>query len=93
MMSTERREVESLRLRLDGPTELSLDDLHTWVVWQFPQPRRSGLCGAVRPPIANHTWFPALISRSDQRISVYSHLDREFATPAEAAAWLASQPL
>ncbi|MGD8807659.1 MAG: hypothetical protein PVH65_17545 [Chloroflexota bacterium] len=92
-MSGKRRTVESLELRLDGPTELSLDDLYTWVVWQFPRPRRSGLCGAVRPPIANHTWFPALISRRDQRVSVYGHVNQDFATPAEAAAWLENQPL
>ncbi|MGD8586566.1 MAG: hypothetical protein PVJ75_14540 [Chloroflexota bacterium] len=92
-MSGKRRTVESLELRLDGPTELSLDDLYTWVVWQFPRPRRSGLCGAVRPPIANHTWFPALISRRDQRVSVYGHVNQDFTTPAEAAAWLENQPL
>jgi hypothetical protein len=91
-MSGNRRQVESVEIRIDGPTELTLDDLYSWVVWQFPRPRRSGLCGAVRPPIANHTWFPALINRHDQRISVHGHLDREFATPAEAAEWLNSQP-
>ncbi len=92
-MSGKRRTVESLELRLDGPTELTAEDLYTWVVWQFPRPRRAGLCGAVRPPIANHTWYPALISRRDQRVTVHGHVDKEFATPAEAADWLENQPL
>lgn len=92
-MSLKRRTIESLEFRLDGPTELSLEDLYTWVVWQFPRPRRAGLCGAVRPPIADHTWIPALIGRHDLRVSVYGHLDKEFDTPAEAAAWLENQPL
>jgi hypothetical protein len=91
-VSPKRRLVESLELRLDGPTELSLDDLYTWVVWQFPRLRGKGLCGAVRPPIANHCWYPALISRHDERVSVYGHVEQEFATPAEAAAWLENQP-
>lgn len=87
-MSAKRREVESLQLRLDGPTDLSLDDLYTWVVWQFPRLKKSRLCGAVRPPIADHNWYPALISRNDKRVSVYGHLDQDFETPAEAASWL-----
>lgn len=92
-MSQKRREIESLELRLDGPTELSLDDLYTWAVWQFPKLKRTSLCGAVRPPIANHKWFPALISRRDKRVAVYAHLEQEFDTPADAANWLESQPL
>jgi hypothetical protein len=92
-MSGQRRLVGTLPIRLDGPTELSLDQLYTWVVWQFPRPRHHGLCGAVRPPISQHTWFPALISRRDQRITVYGHIDQEFPTPAEAASWLENQPL
>ena len=92
-MSAKRRKIESLEVRLDGPTDLSLAELYTWVVWQFPRPRRAGLCGAVRPPIPNHTWFPALISRRDEHVTVYGHLDQEFDTPADAAAWLENQPL
>jgi hypothetical protein len=92
-MSGRRRQVDTLELRLDGPTELSLDDLFRWTVWQFPRLRHARLCGAVRPPIANHSWFPALIGRRDQRVSVYGHLDQEFATPGDAASWLENQPL
>ena len=92
-MSGNRHRVESVDLRTDGPTELTLDDLYTWVVWQFPRLKRSGLCGAVRPPIANHGWFPALINRHDKRLLVHGHLNQEFATPAEAAAWIEKQPI
>jgi hypothetical protein len=92
-MSGKRLLVESIEFRADGPTELTLDDLYTWVVWQFPRPRQSGLCGAVRPPIANHTWMPAVINRHDKRVFVHGHLNHEFATPAAAAEWLNDQPL
>ena len=92
-MTKKRRKVAALELRLDGPTELSLAELYAWVVWQFPRPKRSGLCGAVRPPIANHPWIPALISRRDDRVSVYGHLDESFSTPTDAATWLENQPV
>lgn len=92
-MKQDCREIGSLELRLDGPTESSLEELYTWVVWQFPLLNKTSLCGAVRPPIANHSWFPALISRRDESVSVYGHLDEEFATPREAANWLENQQI
>jgi hypothetical protein len=91
-MSSKHRQVELVRIRSDRPTSLTLGDLYTWVIWQFPRPKDSGLCGAVRPPIANHTWYPAWISRRDTRVILYGHLDREFSDPSEAAEWLDSQP-
>ena len=91
-MSGKRRKVAAIEIRSDGPTKVTLGDLYTWVIWQFPRPRGVGLCGAVRPPLANHSWFPALISIRDRRIIVYGHLGQEFDDPAAAAAWLAAQP-
>jgi hypothetical protein len=90
-MSSKRREVATILIRTDRPTDLTFDELYTWVIWQFPQPKAAGLCGAVRPPIANHSWFPALIRSRERQVLVYGHLKHEFATPAQAAEWLESQ--
>jgi hypothetical protein len=90
-MSEGKRTVASVALRSDRPTELSVKDLYTWVIWQYPQQKGPGLCGAVRPPIANHGWYPALIKNKERRILVHGNLDQEFSTPEQAAEWLASE--
>ena len=90
-MSSKRKEVDTVAIRTDRPTDLTFTELYTWVIWQFPRPKGAGLCGAVRPPIANHTWLPALIKGRDRRVLVYGHLEQEFTTPAQAADWLESQ--
>lgn len=89
-MSSKTRKVASVTLRTDRPTELHFSDLYSWVIWQFPRLKRSGLCGAVRPPIANHCWFPAFIQHKEDRLVVYGHVNREFQTPEAAADWLES---
>jgi hypothetical protein len=78
-------------IRTDRPTELTFGDLYTWVIWQYPRPRGSAMCGAVRPPIAKHTWYPALLSSRDNRILLFGHLSQEFGKPSEAADWLEAQ--
>ena len=90
-MSSKRREVAKVVIRTDRPTNLTFTELYTWVIWQFPRPKGNGLCGAVRPPIGNHFWLPALIRSHDRRVLVYGHLEQEFATPAQAADWLEDQ--
>ena len=90
-MRNKRKEVATVVLRTDRPTELTFAELHSWVIWQFPRPKAAGLCGAVRPPIANHSWLPALIKSRDQTVLVYGHLRQEFASPAQAADWLEAQ--
>jgi hypothetical protein len=82
------RHVAALKIRTDRPTEFGFKDLYTWVIWQFPRPKGNGLCGAVRPPIANHVWFPAQIKLRDKRIVIHGHIDLEFDTPHAAAEWL-----
>lgn len=86
-----KRTVSSVAMKSDRPTELSFKDLNTWVIWQYPRQKGPGLCGAVRPPIANHGWYPALIMNVERRVLVHGHLDQEFATPELAAEWLASE--
>lgn len=48
------------------------------------------MCGAVKPPIANHTWYPALIKQHERKVLVHAHIAVEFSTPNAAAEWLES---
>lgn len=75
-------------LHKDQPTDLSFKDLFTWIIWQFPKPKGNGMCGAVRPPIAKHTWYPALIKQREKRVQVHGHLDQEFTSAKAAADWI-----
>ncbi|MGH2535988.1 MAG: hypothetical protein ACRDHL_01175 [Candidatus Promineifilaceae bacterium] len=88
-MSEQAWQVANLWLRTDQPTEVAQSDLYAWVVWQFPRKKGGSLCGAVHPPIARHTWYPAVIRRHDRRLLIYAHLGRDFHTPSDAAEWLA----
>lgn len=87
-MNRKERKVDTVSLLLDRPTELTLSDLSTWVIWQFPRKKGAGLCGAVHPPIANHGWIPAIIRQKDRVILVHGHTEEEFSTPNAAADWL-----
>ena len=89
-MSTRKKEVASIHFYEDRPTKLAFDDLYNWVIWQFPRKKAGGLCGAVRPPVANHHWFPALIKAKERQVLVHGHLDQTFPTPNAAADWIAS---
>jgi hypothetical protein len=82
------RSVASIKLRTDRPTPLSFEALYAWVIWQFPRRKAGGLCGAVRPPIANHGWFPALVNGEKHRVLVFGQLAEEFDSPNAAAEWL-----
>jgi hypothetical protein len=83
-----KRIVAETPLRTDRPTELTFANLYTWIIWQYPRRKGVGLCGAVRPPLAKHPWFPALIKPQDKRIVVHGHLEQEFSTPNAATEWL-----
>ncbi|KAA3662119.1 MAG: hypothetical protein DWQ04_14350 [Chloroflexi bacterium] len=85
-MTSKTKKVANLHLKTDGPTELSFDDLNTWVIWQFPQPiAEATLCGAVKPPIAEHTWYAATIQYRLKQVQVFGHLKETFETPEIAA--------
>jgi len=89
-MAQSERSIASVKLSTDQPTELSFADLYTWIIWQFPRPKGIGMCGAVRPPIPKHTWYPAVIIRQEQRVFIHGQVDREFKSPDAAAKWLDS---
>ena len=76
--------IAGVKLRSDRPTTLSYHQLYQWVIWQFPRPSRKGFCGAVRPPIAEHEWIPAVILADKERVRVYAHLDQTFPSPETA---------
>lgn len=77
--------IAGVKLRSDRPTTLAYRQLFQWVVWQFPRHTRRGFSGAVRPPIAEHEWFPALIQVDKKRVQVYAHLDETYSSPEQAA--------
>lgn len=85
MAAREKHVVADIVFRTNRPTRLTFAELYTWVIWQFPRQKGTGLCGAVRPPIAEHGWFPALIQSKEKRVQVYAHLDETFSTPEAAA--------
>jgi hypothetical protein len=84
-MKQKQNVVDSVTLNTNQPTDISFQELYTWVIWQFPRKKADGLCGAVRPPIANHDWFPAIIYAEEERVQIFAHLDKLFSTPEEAA--------
>ena len=89
-MSRETREVSGLVIQDDKPTRVSLSQLRSWVVWQFPRRKGEKLCGAVHPGGNERGWYPALIDGQRDRAEVYGHLDQRFETPEAAADWLAT---
>ena len=78
-------EVADITLSKKHPTKLTYDDLYTWVIWQFPKLKKDGLCGAVRPPIPDHQWYPAIIHLKEKKVDVYAHVDTEYDSPETAS--------
>ena len=83
-MSNQNRYIAGIKFRSDRPTSLTYRQLFHWVIWQFPRPWKKGFCGAVRPPIAEHEWIPAVIQVDKERVQVYGHLGETFPTPETA---------
>lgn len=83
------KQVELVTINLDRPTELTFSELYTWVIWQYPNQVGKGLCGAVRPPVPEIGWYPALIRLKEKTVRVHGHLDKKFDSPNAAADWVA----
>jgi hypothetical protein len=83
-MSQKQNVVAGIKLRAKSPTSLAFGDLFTWTIWQFPRRKAGGLLGAVRPPVAEHGWYPAIIHAKDKRAHVHAHLDATFDSPEAA---------
>jgi len=87
-MSQEHKVVDDIKLNTTQPTNLTFKKLYTWTIWQFPRKKKGGLLGAVRPPVAEHGWFPAIIHVKDKKAQVYAHLSKTFASPETAVEYL-----
>lgn len=83
--------VYNIELASNQPTSFSFDQLYDWVIWQYAQKTETGLSGAVRPPIADAHWFPALIQPKEKRVQIYGHLDTSCKSPEEAAKLISEQ--
>lgn len=80
--------ITAAELHSEEPTELALADVHDWVVWQFPNPRRGGLCAALHPPEAGSGWYPAIVYPEEERVQIHAHAAGPFPSPEEAVAWM-----
>lgn len=87
-MTKREQQVASIKLNSSKPTELKLSDLFTWIIWQYPRKADHGLCAAVRPPLAKHGWYPAVINQMGKSIVVHGEVPKPFKTPSDAADWL-----
>ena len=76
--------IDNVTLQTAVPTELSLRELFTWVIWQFPRQQDGGMVAAVRPPTADYGWFPAIIHNKQQRVLIHGQVERPFASPEAA---------
>ena len=78
-----------INLNQQNFTALPVEQLPTWVIWQFPQETNDGfLCAAVRSTEAGSLWWPACIDTTAQKVYLLSEADPLFATPEEAVAFL-----
>jgi hypothetical protein len=83
------KKVDEIMIKVDQPTELTFSELYSWVIWQYPRQVDKGLCGAVRPPVSKHGWYPAVIRLKEKVVQVHGHLDKKFDSPNDAADWVA----
>ena len=89
-MSSKGQDLASVTLKSNEPTELKISDLYTWIIWQYPKKLKQGLCGAVKPPVVGHGWYPAEIIQARKTILVHGEVIKPFENPSEAADWLSS---
>lgn len=83
-MDEETRAALGITFNEDGPTRLTMHQLRHWVIWQFPRPKGKGLSGAVRPSIAGHGWYPAIVEASKKRVWVYANIAEPCDSPEKA---------
>lgn len=82
-MEKDQHLIGNIHLHNDKPTDVTMKDLYSWVVWQFPNNAKECANGAVKPPEQEVGWFPALIDQTKKTISIYAHLQNEFPTPED----------
>ena len=87
MTTSETYSVGDVTLFKTSPTDLSFQDLFSWVIWQFPRPQDDGLAGAVHPSVPDHGWYPAIVCSEEEVVHVHAHIEEPFATPEAAVAY------
>ncbi len=88
MTQNAHRSIDNIPFQTNKPTPVSANTIFNWVIWQFPHTKDDGFCGAVHPPLPDHTWYPAIIHNEGQQIQVYAHLNMHFSSPEEALIYL-----
>lgn len=83
-MDEETKAALGITFSEDGPTRLTMHQLRHWVIWQFPRPKGQGMSGAVRPSIAGHGWYPAIVDAQKKRVWVYGNVAAPYDSPEKA---------
>ena len=91
-MANEVRKIADINFQTNSATTLSFDALHSWTIWQYPEPIHTGQCGAVKPPIPKLPWLAAIINQSKKEIQVLGHLSRTFTSPEMVFEFLQTLP-
>lgn len=91
-MAQKQHRIGKILLNADQPTPLSISQLHTWAIWQFPKDSNSKEmpCGAVCPPTESLEWFPAQIDFEQNHALIFAHLQEQFSSPEEACSYFTS---
>ena len=85
--------IDSIEFYSDKVTEVSVSELYTWVIWQFPRKHLGGLRGAIKASIPGSSWMPAIIPFREQKVIVFAHTGQQFSTPELAANWLSVETI
>lgn len=88
-MAKKKKTIGSIIILQKEPTQLTFNELNSWIIWQFPRQKDKGLCGAVCPPDPAEGWYPAVIYLKEKVVQVFGHLDKKFESPNDAADWVA----
>jgi hypothetical protein len=77
--------VSGIDLSLAEPTTLAMKDLQEWVVWQFPRRAAKAHFAAVKPPIADHGWYPATVDKNHKHVTIYANIETALDSPEAAS--------
>lgn len=88
-MSRKKFDIAGIKFNVDKPTALQLEDLHTWVIWQYPKPYLGGFLGAVCPPDSEPYWIPSVVNPEKNMVRIFAQDQKNYNSPEEAAEYFA----